>query len=180
MRLVATGGLGYVGARVLRADWPGDSQRVIIDDRSVWVPPSDDPWPAGTQVVDADICADDLPSRLRPGDTVLHLAAITGADAAASPRLTRVNVDGTTRVARASAAAGARLLFLSSTSVYERCEGAVEEATDLAACPPTSPYARSKADAERAIAMQEAQDALAAVDEAVAGSSAEGDLPPQA
>lgn len=150
MRVIVTGGLGYVGARVLHGDWP-ETERIVIDDRSVPGAVIDASWPAGIQVVDADVCVDDLQARLRPGNTVIHLAAVTGADAAASPRLMRVNVEGTARVARACAAASARLLFLSSTSVYEHCEGKVDETTDLAACPPTSAYACSKAAAERAV-----------------------------
>ena len=93
--------------------------------------------------------------RLDPGDldgmnaeVVIHLAAI--AHRRASPdELRRVNVDLAVQVGRAAAAAGARMLFLSSLKVHgEQSEAPLHEGSPLA---PRDAYARSKARAEEAL-----------------------------
>src|SRR5688572_6945799 len=79
---------------------------------------------------------------------VVHLAAI--AHRRASPdELRRVNVELAARVGSASAAAGARMLFLSTLKVHgEQSEAPLSEAAPLA---PRDAYARSKAYAEEAL-----------------------------
>ena len=84
-----------------------------------------------TRFIDGDIRSLDLSTVIEPGDVVIHLAALTGVDASlGDPKLVEdVNVIGTVRVAQACAARGARLLFLSSTSVYSSLDGAADEAS---------------------------------------------------
>ena len=81
-------------------------------------------------------------------DAVVHLAAI--AHRRASPaELQRVNVDLAVEVGRAAAAAGARMLFLSTLKVHgEQSDAPLSEAAPLA---PRDAYAGSKARAEEAL-----------------------------
>jgi nucleoside-diphosphate-sugar epimerase len=81
-------------------------------------------------------------------EAVVHLAAIAHRHAG-EDELQRVNVDLSVQVARAAAAAGARMVFLSSLKVHgEESEQPLSEAAPLA---PRDPYARSKARAEEAL-----------------------------
>jgi nucleoside-diphosphate-sugar epimerase len=68
------------------------------------------------------------------------------------PRLRAVNVEGTTNVIRAAAAAGVpRVVHVSSVAVYGRRHGPVDEDTSLdSPLPPGALYARSKREAETA------------------------------
>lgn len=87
-------------------------------------------------------------SRDLHADALIHLAAIT--HRRASPQeLQRANVDLAVEVGRAAAAAGARMVFLSTLKVHgEESEAPLSEASPLA---PRDAYARSKARAEEAL-----------------------------
>ena len=89
--------------------------------------------------------------RSRP-DAVVLLAALSDIDRCeAEPRLaSRVNVEGALNVARACAAAGVRLLFTSSGAVFD---GAREGYSEDDAPTPVSVYGKTKAEAERKVAM---------------------------
>ncbi len=89
--------------------------------------------------------------RSRP-DAVVLLAALSDIDRCeAEPRLaSRVNVEGALNVARACAAAGARLLFTSSGAVFD---GAREGYSEDDAPTPVSVYGKTKAEAERKVAV---------------------------
>src|ERR1017187_5683257 len=88
--------------------------------------------------------------RLRP-DVVILLAALSDIDRCeAEPELAwAANVEGSGNVARAWAAAGARLLFTSSGAVFDGLRHGYSERD-----PPTpvSVYGRTKAEGERAVA----------------------------
>lgn len=88
------------------------------------------------------------PFTLEGTDAVVHLAAIAHRSASLQ-ELQRANVDLAMEVGRAAAAAGARMLFLSSLKVHgEESETPLSEASPLA---PRDAYARSKARAEEAL-----------------------------
>jgi nucleoside-diphosphate-sugar epimerase len=93
---------------------------------------------------------------------VIHLAAITDATEsfAHRDRVEEVNVRGTERVARACAATGARMVFLSTTSVYGTQERVVDEDCAEADLRPQSPYAESKLSGERMLAALANSDSL--------------------
>lgn len=81
-------------------------------------------------------------------EVVIHLAAIAHRRATAE-ELQRVNMDLAVQVGRAAAAAGARMLFVSSLKVHgEQSDAPLHEGSPLA---PGDPYARSKARAEEAL-----------------------------
>lgn len=96
-------------------------------------------------------------SSVRP-DVVVHCAAETRVDYCEShpDEALRVNAEGTRHVARAAAAAGAALVYISTDAVFDGDRGSYREED------PTSPvnaYARSKLEGER-VALEEGTGAL--------------------
>lgn len=150
MRLVITGALGHIGShliRVLPAEWPG-AEVLLVDNLSTQrfaslfnLPPG-----AAFRFIEADVTRADLPAIVDGADVVVHLAAIT--DAAGSfdraEEIEANNFEGTARMARACAASGARLIALSSTSVYGTQAAVVAEDCGEDELKPQSPYARTK------------------------------------
>jgi UDP-N-acetyl-alpha-D-quinovosamine dehydrogenase len=96
----------------------------------------------------------DWGAHLAGADAVVHLAALAHSHRLNEARLRAVNVDAALALGRAAAAAGARMLFMSSVKVLG--EETADAAFDGASPPaPQSAYARAKAAAEtelRAIA----------------------------
>jgi dTDP-4-dehydrorhamnose reductase len=82
-------------------------------------------------------------------DAVIHSAAISRIDVCEKDpeRSYQVNVTGAVNVAKACAAAGARLVFFSSDQVYSGCGGR-EPLPEDAPLSPTNVYARHKLEAE--------------------------------
>lgn len=156
MNLLITGALGHIGSRFIHAIKPGEYSKVVLVDNlltqrycSLFSLPDKVPF----HFVEADICKTDLVALFKGIDVVLHLAAIT--DAANSfenaDQVERVNYEGTERVAQACLAAGCKLIFLSTTSVYGTQEKLVDENCTEEELKPQSPYAASKLKAERMI-----------------------------
>jgi len=85
--------------------------------------------------------------RLPPqADIVVHLAALAHGRGASPDELHRVNVDLAEQVGRAAAAAGARMIFVSTVKVHgEQSDVPLDEGCPVA---PRDPYAESKARAE--------------------------------
>jgi nucleoside-diphosphate-sugar epimerase len=80
---------------------------------------------------------------------IVHLAAIVHRRGETPVRFRQVNVELTQSVGRAAAAAGARMIFVSSVKVHgEGSEQALKESSPLA---PVDFYAQSKAHAEAAL-----------------------------
>jgi UDP-glucose 4-epimerase len=153
MKIVVTGALGHIGSAFIRAFSPGDVDTlVLLDDLSTQRYCSLFSLPSGIpyRFVEGDVLKDDLEALFRGVDAVVHLAAITNATASFEnqSQVERVNLDGTERVARACAATGAALIFLSTTSVYGVSEGTVDENCTDDQLQPQSPYATSKRAAE--------------------------------
>lgn len=158
MKIVVTGALGHIGSaliRVLPAHFPG-AEIVLIDNLSTQRYPSLFNLPAQGhyRFVEADVRNADLTALFAGAFAVVHLAATT--DAAASVGRTAEteanNFRATEAVADACIAKGARLIHLSSTSVYGTQEGTVAEDCPLDALKPQSPYAEIKLKEERLIA----------------------------
>ena len=157
MKLVITGALGHIGSRLIRSLPPGRfAEVVLIDDLSTQRYSSlfDLPGSTPMRFVEADVCVADLEWEFAGADAVIHLAAITDATQsfAQRDRVEEVNVRGTERVARACAATGARMVFLSTTSVYGSQERVVDEECGESELRPQSPYADSKLKGERLLA----------------------------
>src|SRR5574340_1068349 len=148
MRVVVTGGAGFIGSSLVYALLSGGSHVTIIDDLSSGSMDNVHPA-AGFRRI--DVTTSELSPAIldaRP-DVVIHLAAQVSVTASiADPEFDRrVNVDGTRAVADATVAAGARrLIFASSAAVYgEPQELPLTEESPKA---PEVPYGHSKLAAE--------------------------------
>ena len=139
--ILVTGGLGYLGGRLIRAlrrGAPGREIRILTRR-----PPAARPaWAEGLPVFQADLlAASDLSLALRGTETVLHLAALNEVESLADPaRAVDVTVGGTLRLIGAARQAGIRrMLYLSTIHVYGHLGiGPITEGTLPA---PTHPYA---------------------------------------
>jgi nucleoside-diphosphate-sugar epimerase len=153
MNLLITGALGHIGSRLIRSIPLGAYENVfMLDDFSTQRYPSLFNLPDGisSRFIEGDILTADLETLLSDVDVVVHLAARTNAEASvdAAEEVERINFQGTQRVARACAATGSKLIFLSTTSVYGVQEDEVDEACSIQDLKPQSPYAASKLKAE--------------------------------
>ena len=140
MRLLVTGGSGYLGGEILRRrpDAVGTVHRADGEVR--------------LDVRDASAVAE-LVARLRP-ECVIHAAYARDGEAAWA-----TNVDGARNVAAAAAAAGVRLIHVSTDVVFAGDAGRPYVEADPPA--PVTDYGRAKAAAEAAV--QDAHPAAAVV-----------------
>ena len=157
MKLLVTGALGHIGSRLIHDLGPGEfSEVVLLDNLATQRYCSLFGLPAGVpfRFVEADVCSADLGALFAGIDVVIHLAAVTNAAGSFEnqAQVENVNYEGTERVARACAVAGARLLFLSTTSVYGVQVEVVDEDCPPEYLKPQSPYAESKLRAEQLLA----------------------------
>src|SRR5262249_13746983 len=115
--------------------------------------------------IEADVRTIDLKVLFEGADVIVHLAAITDAagtfDRAAE--LEANNFDATARVAAACRGAGARLIHLSSTSVYGTQNALVSEDCANEELKPQSPYAETKLKEEDLIQSLAKRDKLRAM-----------------
>src|SRR6185503_3317905 len=90
------------------------------------------------------------PSQLAGAGAVVHLAALAHSRAVSEARLRAVNVDAASALGRAAAAAGSRMLFMSSVKVLGE-ETPSAPFDDSSAPAPQDAYGRAKAEAESAL-----------------------------
>lgn len=151
MKVLVTGGAGFIGSHIVTALASSDFEVVVLDDLSGG---RRDALPAGVELVIADICEAATPDIVRglAPEVVIHAAAqVSVARSMADPARDRaVNLAGTEHVLRGAAQAGARrFVFLSSGgAVYGETRGASED--DLPH--PESYYAIHKWAAEQYVA----------------------------
>lgn len=155
MRIVVTGALGHIGSRLIR-DLPKtfpDAEIVLIDNLLTQRYSSlfDLPPEGRYRFIEADILEANLAELFAGADVVVHLGAITNAEASfeIQEEVERVNFLGTELVARACIRSGAGIVFLSTTSVYGTQSGIVDEDCAIEDLKPQSPYAASKLRAEQ-------------------------------
>ena len=165
MKIAITGALGHIGSRFIHSLKAGDFERVLlIDNMATQRYPSLFNLPAGVpfDFREADIMTADLGSLFAGYDAVIHLAAITNAAGSfeIQDQVEKVNYDGTIRVAEACLAAKARMVFLSTTSVYGTASEVVDEDCPESDLKPQSPYATSKIKAEKHLARMAAEKGL--------------------
>jgi UDP-glucose 4-epimerase len=152
MRVLVTGGAGFIGSNLVHALVTGGHEVGIIDDFSTGSMSNVHPaaWLRRMDILDPALAS--AVAEFAP-EHVVHLAAQTDVSRSlADPARDRaVNVDGTAAVARAAAAAGARrMLSASSAAVY----GVPESLPLQEGAPkhPANPYGESKLAAESALA----------------------------
>jgi UDP-glucose 4-epimerase len=152
MRVLVTGGAGFLGFHVVTALLEHGCEVAVIDNMATGKPEN---VPAEARLVISDIRAplDRLLTEIRP-EVVVHLAAhVSVPNSVSDPRYDlSVNVDGTVNVVSTAARAGARkVIFVSSAAVY-----GVPERLPISEDSPTvpvAPYGLSKLTAERYVAL---------------------------
>jgi UDP-glucose 4-epimerase len=155
MEVLVTGGLGYIGsALVPQLLETGAVDRVrVFDDRSTGSPRT--LFGVGPESADLTVREGDVrdygavEDAVRGVDSVIHLAAITGADSTHDRRAETfaVNYEGTENVVQAAEKYGiGNVVFASSCNLYGRA--AQEEITEATEPDPLNPYAESKYEAE--------------------------------
>ena len=155
MKIVVTGALGHIGSSLIRSlpERFADAEIVMIDNLATLRFGSlfDLPSKGRYRFTEADVRSTDLRPLFEGAHSVVHLAATT--DAAGSvenPAATEANnYDATARVATVCAETGARMIHLSSTSVYGTQAETVSEDCREADLNPQSPYAESKLKEEK-------------------------------
>lgn len=131
MRVLITGGAGFIGRHVVNASTAKGYTPIVIDN---FAHQSSTPFPANVRVVDLDITSPDTPKvieSIRP-DGIIHAAAqVSVASSMKDPSLDRsVNVLGTEAVIEGAKRSGnARVVFISTGgAIYgETSEPATEE-----------------------------------------------------
>jgi UDP-glucose 4-epimerase len=164
MRLLVTGGAGYIGSVVAAQLLAGDHEVTVLDDLSRGHRAA---IPAGAEHVEVDLLDEGAVARAladRGFDAAMHFAALAlvGESVAHPERYWRTNVGGTRNLLDAMRGAGVRRLVFSSTCA---CYGAPERVPMDEDTPtrPTSPYGASKAAVDRMISDEAGAHGLGAV-----------------
>jgi len=169
MRIVITGALGHIGSYLIRdlaVNFTG-SEIIMIDNMMTQRYPSLFNLPSSCQYrfIEGDVNKIDLISIFKFSDIVIHLAAIT--DAAGSFDKANLvesnNYEATFNIAKACEEIGARLIMLSSTSVYGSQSELVSEECPSEELKPQSPYALTKLKEERLISELSSKGKLKAI-----------------
>jgi UDP-glucose 4-epimerase len=150
MKIVVTGALGHIGSALVRSLPRGfaGAEIVMIDNLATlrFVSLFNLSTEGRYRFTEADVRHTDLRPLFDGAHSVVHLAATT--DAAGSvenPAATEANnYNATEKVAAACAETGARMIHLSSTSVYGTQSDIVSEDCPAEDLKPQSPYADSK------------------------------------
>ena len=169
MKIVVTGAIGHIGSYIIRhlaVQFPG-AEVVLIDNMLTQRFCSLFNLPAlgRYRFIEADVTCTPLVPLLKGAHVVIHLAAIT--DAAGSfdkaAQLEANNYQATVKVAEACVKTGARLIALSSTSVYGTQNDVVAEDCSPDELRPQSPYALTKLREEQLVAQLCAEKGLKAI-----------------
>jgi len=150
MKIVVTGALGHIGSKVIREIplvFPR-AEIIIIDNLltqrycSLFNLPANGVY----RFIEADLLEMDLKPAVEGADVVLHLAAITNAEASIKNReiVEHVNYNATVKVAEACSDLKIPMIHLSSTSVYGTQKDLVDEECSPEELKPQSPYAETK------------------------------------
>ncbi len=155
MKIVVTGALGHIGSQLIREIplWFKDPEIVLIDNMSAQRYCSLFRLPEGARFsfLEGDVHTMDLSPSFAGAELVVHLAAITNAAGSFEIRekIEKENYFATERVALACLEVGAKMISLSSTSVYGTQKEVVDEDCSEEDLKPQSPYAETKLREER-------------------------------
>ncbi|MDI7166874.1 NAD-dependent epimerase/dehydratase [Leptospira santarosai] len=157
MKIVVTGALGHIGSllvRVLPVSFP-NAEIVMIDNLMTqrYCSLFNLRQNVKYQFIEGNVTKLNLEEIFLNADVVVHLAAIT--DAAGSFDKAEIvennNFNSTKRVAEACLNTGAKLITLSSTSVYGTQNNLVDESCSESELKPQSPYATTKLKEEKLV-----------------------------
>jgi len=154
MRILVTGGAGFIGSNLVHALLSGGNDVAVIDNLSTGSAANLDPRATFRRL---DILDDEFDSAVAEfgPEAIVHLAAQASvAVSVRDPEFDRVvNAEGTRRVAAAARAVGARkVISASSAAVYgEPAELPLRESSPTN---PTNPYGSSKLEAESLLASE--------------------------
>ncbi len=166
MKIIVTGAIGHIGSYIIRdlgIQFPG-SEIVMIDNMMTQrytslfnLPPM-----GRYRFIEGDVTQLDLNTVFAGASVVIHLAAIT--DAAGSfdkaEEVEKNNYQSTVKVANACVKTGARLISLSTTSVYGTQNEVVDENCSKDELLPQSPYAETKLKEEELVSQLSKSDGL--------------------
>ena len=116
--VLITGGLGYVGGRLVKAISENTDYQVRIGDRII---PDDISGVIKTDIIKMDVMSDnDLKKACKGIDCVIHLAAVNEIDSVKDPvNATSVNSIGTLKLLKASIKAGVeKFIYFSTAHIY--------------------------------------------------------------
>lgn len=159
MKIVITGALGHIGSALIRQmpfQFP-NSEIVMIDNLmtqrfcSLFNLPAEGNY----RFIEGDIEKLNLLELFKQAHVVIHLAAITDAAGSfdRSEQVESNNLNSTKHVAESCVQTGARLITLSSTSVYGTKKTRVDENCSAIELKPQSPYATTKLKEEEYVRM---------------------------
>lgn len=154
MRVLVTGGAGFIGSNLIHALVSGGHAVGVIDDLSTGKAENLHPhaWFRTLDILDPAMPG--LVAEFAP-DAVVHLAAqaSVGESLRDPARDRAVNAQGTLAIARAARAAGVgRVLSASSAAVYGEPDDVMLPLTEEAPKAPANPYGASKLEAESLLA----------------------------
>ena len=150
MRIIVTGALGHIGSKLIRIlplSFPA-AEIFLIDNfltqrySSLFYLPKCGRY----RFLEGDVRSINLKEFISEEDFVIHLAAITDAESSVANKIIVEdnNFNATRLICDACVAVGARLVHLSSTSVYGTSDKKVWENCSLDELKPQSPYAATK------------------------------------
>jgi UDP-glucose 4-epimerase len=126
MRVLITGGMGFIGRHLSQAAITAGAEVTVLDDASSPAGAGSPPLHSDIRTISGSVLDRDVVARAVTGaDLVFHLAAIVGVHRVLEdPLLTlAVNTDGASNVLHAAAAAGAKVVYTSSSEVYGAGDG---------------------------------------------------------
>lgn len=150
MKIVVTGALGHIGSELIREIplYFPEAEIIMIDNLSAqrYCSLFNLPVEGNYHFIEADVLNMDLKAVIKGADIVAHLAAITNAEDSFrnKEQVESTNYNATVKVSEACANARARMIYISSTSVYGTQAEIVDEDCLSEELRPQSPYAKTK------------------------------------
>ncbi|MBL7197095.1 MAG: SDR family oxidoreductase [Candidatus Omnitrophica bacterium] len=149
MNICITGALGHIGSQLIRnLSAPFLNKVYLVDNFLTQRYASLFDLPSGVNYYfhEMDILSKDIVSIIEDSDILIHLAAVTNAEASFqdSELVDKINKKGLENIARLCTKHNCSLIFPSTTSVYGSQSNVVDESCKDSDLHPQSPYAESK------------------------------------